>query len=224
MANVDIYIREKNGSREIRVPWLPEEIEYKSGGVEAVEYSIMGKGPVEIPTGAGLRELSWNSRFPGELRTDKSMLRGSWKSPAWYHGILEGWRKSGTRLNVLVTGYPINFDAFLENYDGKASGGFGDLEYELTFKEYPAISVTYTVQKNTSAGTKRPATQSTSYTIKRGDSLWLIAQKMMGSGAKWQTLYQANKTIIESTAKRYGRSSSSNGKWIYPGVVIQIPQ
>ena len=28
--NVDIYIRERNGGREIRVPWLPEDIVYKS--------------------------------------------------------------------------------------------------------------------------------------------------------------------------------------------------
>ena len=33
--NVDIYIRERNGSREIRIPWLPERVVYTSGGTVA---------------------------------------------------------------------------------------------------------------------------------------------------------------------------------------------
>ena len=225
---VDIYIRERNGSREIRIPWLPEEIEYKSGGTIAATYSIMNKGEVAVPTGAGLASVSWKSEFPGAKRTDTSMLRGSWNDPEYYHKILEDWKKNQTELNVLVTCYPINMDVFLEDYDATPAGGFGDMEYSITLTEDLDLTISVTEPSESSGDneqeTKRPAETTTSYTIKSGDTLWGIAEKYLGSGAKWETIYNANKEVIEQTAKKYGKSSSNNGWWIWPGVSINIPQ
>ena len=225
---VDIYIRERNGSREIRIPWLPEEIEYKSGGTIAATYNIMNKGEVAVPTGAGLASVSWKSEFPGAKRTDTSMLRGSWNDPEYYHKILEDWKKNQTELNVLVTCYPINMDVFLEDYDATPAGGFGDMEYSITLTEDLDLTISVTEPSESSGDneqeTKRPAETTTSYTINSGDTLWGIAEKYMGSGAKWETIYNANKEVIEQTAKKYGKSSSNNGWWIYPGVSINIPQ
>ena len=224
---VDIYIRERNGSREIRIPWLPEEIEYKSGGTIAATYNIMNKGEVAVPTGAGLASVSWESEFPGANRTDKSMMRGTWQDPSVYHNILEDWKKNQTELNILVTGYPINLDVFLDDYNAKPSGGFGDMAYNVSFTEDLDITITSTTPSsgiNQTEEQKRPAETTTAYTIKSGDTLWGIAEKYLGSGAKWETIYNANKDIIEQTAKKYGKSSSNNGWWIYPGVSINIPQ
>lgn len=224
--NVDIYIRERKGSREIRIPWLPEEIVFASGGTVRATYDIMDKGPVEIPTGAGLCAYSWSSEFPGERRTDDSMMRGEWKNPETYHKILEDWKAKGTPLVLLVTGYPINKDVLLDDYEGKAAGGFGDIEYDLSFIEDREITITSTeVQKVQDNMEKRPSTQSTSYTVKKGDSLWKIAAMSQhgGKGSDWEKIYEANKTIIEKTAQKHGKKSSSNGWWIYPGMVLTIP-
>ena len=62
----------------------------------------------------------------------------------------------------------------------------------------------------------------TTYTIKKGDTLWLIAKKCLGSGNKWKTVYNANKDIIEKTAKKHGKSSSANGRWLYVGTKLKI--
>ena len=224
--NVDIYIRERNGSREIRIPWLPDTITYESGSTTAATYDIMNKGEVSVPTGTGLAKVSWDSIFPGKYRKDKGMLRGSKKAPSSYHKILESWMKKGTPLNVIVTGYPINLDVFIDSYSATPSGGFGDLEYSVTFIEDRDIVIKKkknTLTKNSTSSTKRPAKKTTSYTIKRGDTLWGIAQRFLGSGAKWPSIYSLNKTIIENTAKKRGLSSSNNGWWIFPGVTIQIP-
>lgn len=224
--NVDIYIREKEGTREIRVPWLPDKIDYKSGGTVVASYDIMKKGEVAVPTGSELVTISWKSQFPGANRTDRSMLRGAWQDPSVYHNIIEDWRAKGTILNLMVLGYPINKDVTLDDYSAVAAGGFGDMEYEISFQEYREIIITTSVQESDSSTTeqKRPAAETTSYTIKKGDCMWSIAQRFLGSGAKWPTIYQANKEIIDSTAKKYGHSSSDNGRWIFPGVTIQIPK
>ena len=226
--NVDIYVKERDGSREIRVPWLPEEIEYESGGMTAASYDIMNRGEVAVPTGTGLAAVSWTSQFPGAYRTDNSMQRGTWQDPKTYHNILLDWLEKGTALNILVTGYPINLDVHLESYTAKPVGGFGDLEYDISFIEDRDILITKTQDSN-SQQTKRTTAKTTSYTIKKGDTLWSIAQRFLGSGAKWSTIYNANKEIIESTAKKRWKVAginrdSQNGHWIFPGTVITIPQ
>lgn len=218
---VDIYIRERDGTREIRIPWLPEKIRYKSGGVIMATYEILDRGDVAVPTGSGLAGFSWESVFPGENRKVSSLQRGTWQAPQVYHNILNDWKQKGTPLHILVTGYPFNMDVLLEDYEGDAAGGFGDMEYTLSFIEDRDITVS-TIKKIT---TKRQSNQTSgrTYTIVKGDTLWDISQRFYGTGTKWETIYNANKDIIESTAKRYGFSSSNKGWWIFPGVKLTIP-
>lgn len=222
--NVDIHVREKNGSRSIRFPILPERIKYKSGEAEFVTYEIMNRGPVSIPTGVGLKGISWESDFPGEGRQNDPRLRGAWKAPKHYHDILQDWKTKGTELTILVTGYPFNFDVNLATYEAEPYGGVGDMAYQIDFQEARDITIK-TTKVSTESSTKRPADKSSSYTIKKGDTLWGIAamSKHYGDGSKWKKIYNANKDIIEKTAKKYGKSSSNNGWWIYPGVTITIP-
>lgn len=220
---VDIYISERNGNRSIRIPWLPEKLQYESGGTIRATFDIMNRGPVEVPTGSGLCKYSWESSFPGEYRNDKSLMRGDWQSPSVYHNIFEDWRKKGTPLRILVTGYPFNTDVILDDYSGNAEGAFGDIVYKISFIEDRDITIEVT-KEETPTKRQETQTQTTSYTIKKGDTLWAIANRFLGSGAKWGTIYDANKEIIESTAKKYGRRSSDNGHWIYPGVVLKIPK
>ena len=61
------------------------------------------------------------------------------------------------------------------------------------------------------------------YEGRAGDTLWDIARVKLGNGTKWQSIYNLNKAAIEAAAKKYGRSSSSNGWWIYPGTVLKLP-
>lgn len=58
------------------------------------------------------------------------------------------------------------------------------------------------------AKSKKP----TSYTVKKGDSLWRIAGRVYGNPFKWPRIYQANKEKIKTPNK------------IYPGQVLTIPQ
>lgn len=227
---IDIYVKEKTGTREIRFPILPESIAYKSGEATFASFDILNRGEVAVPTGSELSALSWNSEFPGELRKNDPMIRGSWKAPKTYNSILESWKNNGTELNIMVTGYPINADVYLKGYTATATGAFGDIAYEVAFVEARDITIKSSkVQTPAPAKpAKRPAAKGKSYTIKQGDNLWTIAYKFYGTGTKWKTIYNANKDIIEKTAKARWKAAginrdSQNGHWIFPGVTLTIP-
>lgn len=125
-----------------------------------------------------------------------------------------------TVLTVSLEGYTMEENA--ENaYDIKVS---------LKFKEYMSYGNVKKTVVNTTTSNKvtvqtptKTVTSNKTYVVKSGDCLWNIARKFYGNSTKWTTIYNANKSIIESTAKKYGRSSSSNGHWIYPGTKLIIP-
>lgn len=218
---VDIYIREKNGDREIRIPILPDKFSFPYGDAIFISYDIMGWGEVSIPSGTELGAWSWESEFPGELRKNDPLIRGTWQDPKIYRSLLEEWKRKGILLNLLITGYPVNVDVYCKKFIPDGEGAFGDIVYELEFIEAREVTVTTTADE--AQKTTRSATTSTTYTIKSGDTLWAIAKSLYGDGTKWETIYNANKEIIEKTAKQYGKTSSQNGQWIYPGVKLTIP-
>ena len=227
----DIEIKEKNGDRGFYVPWLPEKLEFSSGGITVASFDVMGRGPVEVPTGTGLREISWSGTFPGINRTDMGMLRGgSFRQPHFYHNILEDWRRNGTVLTLALYAYPfINLDVVLTEYSGSATGGFGDWEYTLKFKEKRELTLWLIKPKkdegsaDASEEAKRDVPAETTYTIKTGDCLWNIAQKHLGSGLRWTELYDLNYDVLEAEAQKYGRHFTKNYPVIYTGTVIKLP-
>lgn len=224
----DIYITAIDGNDEIQIPWLPEKIDFNANDKLMSSYSILDSGEVKIPAGRNLRSFSWSSIFPGEAHSDLPFLRTEWQDPKTYQGILSRWLQNGTPLRLLITGTPINHDVYLSSYSVEYAGGHGDYAYSISFIEKRDIII----QGEKTAGASATSTnatknataspQSTTYTIKSGDTLWSIAQKHLGSGTKYSTLYNLNKTIIEETAKKRGYSSSDGGKWIFPGTVIKL--
>ncbi|MGW7260625.1 cutinase family protein, partial [Streptomyces sp. NPDC054834] len=59
--------------------------------------------------------------------------------------------------------------------------------------------------------------------VVRGDSLWGLAGKFLGSGTKWRQIYDANRSTIEAFARDHGFPSSDTGHWIFPGVRLGVP-
>ena len=220
---VDIYLREKNGNRELRFPILPEKIVYKSGDTEFTTYDVMNRGEVAVPTGVGLSRIGWSADFPGEGRQNDPSIRGTWNPPKYYHDTLEDWKARGTLLTVIVTGYPINFDVDLSTYEAELSGPFGDIVYSLELQEHRDIIIKTDQVKTGIVESKRSAKKTSTYIIKTGDTLWSISERFLGSGSQWPIIYNANEAIIEETAKKYRKSSSNNGWWIFPGVKLSIP-
>lgn len=59
---------------------------------------------------------------------------------------------------------------------------------------------------------QKTSSQYSTYTVQSGDNLWAIAEKQLGSGSRWQEIYNLNKDII------------SNPDVIQPGWNLKIPK
>lgn len=227
---MDIYLSGKNSKNKtvkLRIPVLPESINLNTAGSYR-EYDILNLGPTKVASGTELEELEFSSFFPGKQLKEFGFMRGAWQKPSTYDNMLTYWRKNGTDVKVLVSGTSINMTMRIEQYDSEFKGAFGDVYYTLKFflARNPVITSTTVKKKKTStktSGTARSTKKTKTYTIKKGDCLWNIAKKYYGSGAKWTTIYKANKSVIEARAKKAGKKSSNNGNLIYPGTKLTIP-
>jgi nucleoid-associated protein YgaU len=60
--------------------------------------------------------------------------------------------------------------------------------------------------------TPQPASPPVFHTVVKGDSLWKIAEKTLGKGARYNEIFEANRPMLKDPDK------------IYPGQVLRIPK
>jgi nucleoid-associated protein YgaU len=59
--------------------------------------------------------------------------------------------------------------------------------------------------------TPEPAAEPVFHTVVKGDTLWKISERTLGSGARYQEIFEANRPMLKDPDK------------IYPGQVLRIP-
>lgn len=219
---MDVFITELSTKRKLQLPSLPEKIKL-SASTQYASYDILDLGEVRLPNGTAPKEASWDGVFYGAERKDDANLIRCWSDPLTVCTLLESWRVSGAALKLVIAGSPINIDVTISQFEYELYGGFGDYAYAISFIESDSSTVTVDKAKKSTNRPSTPSTTTKTYTIVSGDRLWNLAQKDYGSGAQYTKIYNANKSIIESTAKRHGHKSSNNGYWIFPGTVLTIP-
>lgn len=222
---IDIFLTAQSTNRKIQFPSLPDKVNI-SFATQYQSYTILDLREVAFPSGTTPCEVYWNSVFYGPSRKDFSFLIRSWTDPQTMCNTLQEWYMKKEVIKLVVADTPINVDVTISNFEFAPFGGFGDYEYSIRFREYNGDEVVVTKATTSSGSTSQPSNPTTNkktYTVKRWDTLWAISQRYYKSGAKYMTIYNANKSIIESTAKKHGFKSSRNGWWIFPGTVLTIP-
>lgn len=217
MAQIDIFITEKDTGSSWQVPWIPEKISFRSA-TKFASYSILDLGEVKVPNGQELSEFKWESILPGKGSSDSPFIHGDWEDPKNIQSMFSLWRSRGTELKLLITGTPVNHDVFLVDYEMEYSGGYGDYTYAVAFTDSKNIKVK-TISKassNNNPSTKpitRPTAPTPStHTVKSGDTLWAISLKYLGSGSRYKEIFNANRNILKDPNK------------IKPGQVLKIPK
>ena len=227
----------KDGSDVLTFPITPSELTIKVGSKNKV-VTLISEGDINILKSPSLIEVEFDARFPMRNYPYSRSVSSFENYFDKFKEIKE--EKKSFRFIVARTTpggkrtWDTNLLMALEDFTLKEDADEGDdviMTFKLKqFKEYgvKTVKIVSVKPKTTSTSTKARSTDnktksSKTYTVKYGDCLWNIAKKYYGSGAKYTIIYNANKSAIEADAKKHGKSSSSNGNWIWPGLKLTIP-
>lgn len=199
------WLKFNNNAEVLWLPVNPQSLSVSSThGFNDIDVTQLGEYTV-IGTNR-LREYSLSSLFPRDYNPsfcEYSKLKDPWDIVK----MLERWQRSGKPARFIVTNTPINLAVTIRDFNYSEKGGEpGDIYYTLTLKEYVFVTFRKTSDSKTAA-TKTAATKATAqrpnekttpgtYTVKSGDSLWKIAQKVYKNGDDWRKIYDKNKAAI----------------------------
>lgn len=219
---MDVYITQIQSGSRLALSMLPEMVKIKTSG-KFQTYDIINIGEIKIPKGEKLTAISWDAIMPGRSRMTASYVKTQhWQPPNMLISTLNGWRKKGDKLRLMITETVINLDVYINDFSPQPQGGHGDYKYGISFAEAKDIMI-YTVNElgvkptsptntNTNTNVRPAAPKAITYTVKRGDCMWNIAKRFLGAGNRYMEIYNANRNVI-----------GSNPALIYPGQVLTIP-
>lgn len=197
-----IWLSYNNQEEGFQIPINPESIEI-GDGLNGKGYDITGLGEINVIKNPKLTEYSFESFFPAVRYPFVSAA--ILLQPSEYVNYIKYWMETKRPIRFVFTGdsFDINEAVSIEAFDWKeVAGGGGDIEYSLKLKKYVFYSASKAVVVTKDDGTKEiqvqvPARQNErqapeTYAIKTGDTLYIIAKRLLGDGSKWCKIQEIN--------------------------------
>lgn len=217
-----VYFDKNNET--IRLPVNPEEIKItKSQKVET--YEVLNLGQVALSGGPELQKYSFEAELPGKPYSYVLTL-GEFQPASFYIEKFRQWFLAKEPVKMAINENIKDADSLwvlFESFDiTEKSGEEGDYYAQFSLTEYrnfgkkeipldPAKvkgdSVTASTAEASRNGT---APKPKTYTVVKGDTLWGIAKRFLGSGAKYPEIVKINPEI-------------KNPALIKTGQVIKLP-
>jgi LysM repeat protein len=207
------------------MPETPAKLTIKIKG-QNTTITLLSEGEINFLKSPGLTEITLPLTLP--------MLTSS-QPPEYYLSILENLKSNKSTTQFIMTRtapngnllFDTNIKVSVEDYNISENAENGlDVSVEVKLKQYRDYgtkTVTINTASNTAATTAQKtvaitaeratttAPTTTTYTVKKGDTLWGISKKYYGNGAKYTKIVEANADKIK------------NPNIIYPGQVFTIP-
>ena len=204
----------KTDKKAIRLPVLPQELYINNSNIMS-SVNILRKGEVTIFSGNNTQSGEIASFFPNK---DYSFNEYSnVENPFNLAMKFKEWSNIGQLVRFVVTdsnnNININFRVRITDFEYGVKDGTGDIYYNLKWKEYRPVKITKlnntttnansnnNPKKDTSTEDKKEASKQKTHTVKKGDSLWAIAQKYYGKGSEYPKIKNANTSKYPSLKK-----------------------
>ncbi len=217
-----MYLGINDGEEGFILPVLPEKIEINEDG-DNETFNVINLGEVNTINKPKLSEISFESYFP--LNRGPYVSSEELFSPSFYINKIREWRDKKQKIRFIFTGgspLELNDLFIIESFKLSEKGGeVGDIYYSIELKRYipyaakKVVIVTKQNTKNKTAAVKakppRPVEKSKqkTHTVVSGDTLWHIAKRYLGDGARYPEIAKLN--------------NIKNPNLIYPGQVFKIP-
>ncbi|MCP1354668.1 LysM peptidoglycan-binding domain-containing protein [Aneurinibacillus migulanus] len=216
MSTLQFWLSFNNGAEKIRLPVNPPEIRVVSG-YNWTDINLSQFGEFTVPSGHPLTEISFSSFFPRDYNASYCEYPEIPK-PTEFTDKLSKWKESKKPIRLIVLGFGgrssgLNYAMTIRNFTfEERAGSPGDIYYTLEMREYrfiklaqvgPAVSkqtgVKTVIKADSKSSRPNEKTLPKTYTVKSGDTLTKIVQRLRTQGVKGLTvekLYQANKSVI----------------------------
>lgn len=204
-SKYQMWLTHNGESEKIRFPVLPETINVRKGSANK-SVSIQGLGEVVIMQEAPADGISFSSFFPAY--PFPGVQFDNLTAPEVLANKIVSWKNSDKPSHVLLTGTDLNMFCVIESFTYEERGGdVGTLHYSIAFKEYKEVKAR---QVNVNPETKkvqapapapaRPDNRVPEKTVvvKKGDCLWNIAKKHLGSGSRYTEIVKLNAGLIKN--------------------------
>ena len=200
----------KQNGQQILLPVAPSEmITNVEGESEKIELVNIGEG--SILKDIGLRRISFTVLLPA-VQYSFVQTEGVFLQPIFFLNQFRQYKMSKKPVSLIVFRkladgtelFSGNMDVSFEKYTVLERGGEqGDFWVEINVKEYRKISsVTYKMEQKQGQtvleemGTKREGKDiPNTYVVKKGDSLWKIAQTMLNDGSRYKEIAEKNNIV-----------------------------
>lgn len=209
----------------LRLPVNPEEI--KISKAQVIEtYNVLKLGKVARAAETELDKYTFEAELPGKLY-GYVVTSGDFKPADYYLNKFIQWRDSKEPVRFIKSngeGDDVSTLVLFESFDTLESAGEeGDYYVSFTLIEYKphgkkeARMITQVASasvvpqiKVTTKAREGQAPKPKTYTVASGDTLWSIAKRFLGDGAKYREIVKINSQI-------------KNPGLIYVGQVIKLP-
>lgn len=191
-------------------PLLPESLTLTQQAAHQ-RVTLWDLGEVTQLRSPGQLTLSFSGFFPGEESPTAAEAARQLREMMTTH--------AAQLFVVAGVPFPLSMQMTVEELTLTQQAGDEDgIHYALTLREYrtPTFTTIVTATDSGSGGTaalpqrpdSRPA--ETRYTVVKGDSLWAIARRFLGSGSRYPEIARLNQI--------------PNSNLIYPGQVLRLPE
>lgn len=202
MADYGIYLSVNDGKQGFRLPVNPPEIEIEEQG-QGNTHNIISLGEINVIKEPRLSEISFESFFPAQRYP--FVVGDEVLSPSSYVDMITTWMRQKQIARLIMTNgaVDINMLVSIEGFTWREVGGaVGDIEYELTLKRYvhyapKQVQIKVQQAQQKAVVQKKPARPQTKpqpkiHVLKKGETLWALAQKYLGSGTRWREIANLN--------------------------------
>jgi LysM repeat protein len=221
--SVTAYIGSKGYSFYIGDLYLPittSEVQWSSSNQNKT-LNLMDYGEISIIKPRGLSTFSFNFELPMHTYYPFGIFHPGYLPDAklkYLQDVCNSQKPVRFRIvrfrpGIVGVNYGIMFSTSMmvtiEDWSyTESSNNAGDIMNHITLREYREYSTVSVKNDNASTVTEQPSRDQTdapiapvTYTVKKGDCLYNIATKQLGSGFRWREIWNLNKDIVPDPNK-----------------------